>query len=85
MLSQVALSGISMRGIDPVYLREAAQRVAQMREVDATGAIMVWQVTDLLPVGSDLNDRKGGIGERIDVAAGPLLRTRRPGRQGRTD
>ena len=85
MLSQVAFRGLRMRGIDPVYLRQAAQRVAQMRKVEVAGTVVVRQVTDLVPVGSDLNGGKRRIRERVDVTAGQALRVRRPRPQNGTD
>ena len=41
MLSKVLLRQVRLSGVDPFDLWQAAQRIAQMREVDPAGTVVV--------------------------------------------
>jgi hypothetical protein len=58
VVQQVIARGSSMLRVDPLHLREPAQGVAHVRQIDPAAPVVVGKMTDLFAIGSRLDRSK---------------------------
>ncbi len=73
VLLKVTAGGLLVQRMEPFYLREPAPGGPEVGQIHRAGLVVVRQVPELPPVGSDLDDCEGGIRKAGNPRLAPLL------------
>ena len=85
MRPEMLARALRVRRVLPADLTEPSQGAAKVRKVESARGVVMREVARLRAVRPDVHDRKGLVGECIDLGSRPRLRRDASGQGQRSD